>query len=129
MENEPLKQHKISEDTRHIYTVPNDHLLKKSLNLAEKLREEIDTKKPIEGDLWKTIEEKLLIEWTYNSNAIEGSSLTQGETAFFLKSGLTVEGKPLKDFLDAKNHAEAISFLYDVITDSRQISPGLIKKI
>jgi Fic family protein len=110
------------------YQLQPDFTLEKLLDLSDKLNEEIKSKKPIEGDLWKTIEEKLLIEWTYNSNAIEGSTLTQGETMFFLKNGLTVEGKPFKDFIDAKNHAEAIEFLYDVIKNDRQITPALIKE-
>ncbi len=88
----------------------------------------LQNKYDIESDLWKTVEEKLLIEWTYNSNAIEGSTLTQGETLFFLKSGLTVEGKPFKDFIDAKNHTEAIEFLYDVVKNNREISTSLIKE-
>lgn len=50
------------------------------------------------------------------------------ETIFFLKHGLTVEGKPLKDFIDAKNHAEAINFLYDVIKNNRKITPDLIRE-
>jgi len=70
---------------------------------------------------------KLRIEWIYDSNAIEGSSLSLGETLFFLQEGLTVEGKPFKDFLDARNHAEAIDFLYQVITDKRAITQGFIK--
>ncbi len=110
------------------YQLKADLALENKLALSDKLREEINTKKSIEGDLWKTIEEKLLIEWTYNSNAIEGSSLTQGETMFFLKYGLTVEGKPFKDFIDAKNHSEAIEFLYDVIKNNREISTSLIKE-
>ena len=60
---------------------------------------------------------------------IEGSSLTRGETLFFLKEGLTVEGKPLKDFLDARNHAEAIDWLYETIRENRPVTPGLVKKI
>jgi len=110
------------------YTLQPDFALEKMLELSDKLKDEIDGKKPIEGDLWKTVEEKLLIEWTYNSNAIEGSTLTLGETMFFLKNGLTVEGKPFKDFIDAKNHAEAIDFLYDVVKNKREISTSLIKE-
>lgn len=110
------------------YTVNPDIALEKLLELTEELNEEIKRLKPVEGDLWQTIEEKLLIEWTYNSNAIEGSSLTQGETLFFLQSGLTVEGRPLKDFIDAKNHAEAIDFLYNVVNNRREISTGLLKE-
>ncbi len=110
------------------YKVNPNQTLEKLLKISDTLRDEIHRKKPIEGDLWETIEEKLLIEWTYNSNAIEGSTLTQGETMFFLKNGLTVEGKPFKDFLDAKNHAEAIEFLYDVVKNNRKISTSLIKE-
>ena len=110
------------------YHLQPDIALEKKMEFSDWLKEEIEKKKPIESDLWKTVEEKLLVEWTYNSNAIEGSSLTQGETLFFLKSGLTVEGKPFKDFIDAKNHKEAIEFLYDVVKNNRAISTSLIKE-
>ena len=55
--------------------------------------------KPLQRDIWETIQKKLKIDWTYDSNAIEGCALTRGETNFFLQEGLTVAGKPLKDFL------------------------------
>lgn len=80
-------------------------------------------------DRWQPIQQKLRAEWTYESNAIEGSTLTLGETIFFLQEGLTVEGKPFKDFLDARNHAEAIDLLFDVVAQKRAISEGLIKEI
>lgn len=80
-------------------------------------------------DRWQPIQQKLRAEWTYDSNAIEGSTLTLGETIFFLQEGLTVEGKPFKDFLDARNHAEAIDLLFDVVAQKRSISEGLIKEL
>ena len=46
-----------------------------------------------------------------------------------MQEGLTVEGKPLKDFLDARNHLEAIEFLMEVIKNDRPINEGLIKDI
>ena len=66
--------------------------------------------------------QKLKVDWTYHSNSIEGSTLTLGETFFFISEGLTVEGKPFKDFLDAKNHIEAIDYLYELISNKRDIS-------
>ena len=45
-----------------------------------------------------------------------------------MQEGLTVEGKPFKDFLDARNHAEAIDLLFDVVAQKRAISEGLIKE-
>ncbi|MDM8561343.1 Fic family protein [Candidatus Parabeggiatoa sp. HSG14] len=103
--------------------------LTKQINRIDELQSQITQHKPIQPSLWTTIQEKLRMEWTYNSNAIEGSTLTKGETLFFLKEGLTVEGKPFKDFLDARNHAEAIDYLYKVIKDERPISQGLIKEL
>lgn len=73
------------------------------------------------------IAEKLNIEWTFHSNAIEGNTLTLQETSFFLREGLTVEGKPLQDFLEARNHLEAIHFLQGCL--QREITEGLIKEI
>ncbi|MGD9972491.1 MAG: Fic family protein [Desulfatirhabdiaceae bacterium] len=103
--------------------------IKESLLLIDDLKDQIDKRKFLQGDHWSAIQEKLRIDWTYDSNAIEGSSLTRGETLFFLREGLTVEGKPFKDFLDARNHAEAIDWLYEVIKNNRQISQGLIKEM
>jgi len=95
----------------------------------DNLKIQIDNKKSSRKERWIAIQEKLRVDWTYDSNAIEGSSLTRGETLFFLKEGLTVEGKPFKDFLDARNHAEAIDWLYDVIKNNRFITQGLVKEI
>ena len=107
----------------------SDETLAKLLKRADELKEEILELRPKHPELWSVIQEKLRVDWTYDSNAIEGSTLTRGETLFFLREGLTVEGKPLKDFLDARNHAEAIDFLFEVIQRKRSISPGLLKEI
>ena len=112
------------------YYKPLDTLtIQTQLNEATKLKAEF--KRLIDGkkELWLVLQEKLKIDWTYNSNAIEGSTLTLGETTFFLQQGLTVEGKPLQDFLDARNHVEAIDYLKDVIADIRPVNEGVIKEI
>ncbi|HIE01084.1 MAG TPA: Fic family protein [Thiotrichaceae bacterium] len=111
------------------YTLQDTLALREKLKNINQLQQNIDAQKPLQSALWPTIQEKLRIDWTYDSNAIEGSTLTRGETWFFLREGLTVEGKPFKDFLDARNHAEAIDYLYQVIQDKRPITPGLIKEL
>ena len=111
------------------YTVEKTGELELLIQQIDNLRIRIDENKPLRPERWKTVMEKLKMEWTYDSNAIEGSTLTLGETIFFLKEGLTVEGKPLKDYLDARNHADAIDFLYEVIHNDRSITEGLIKEI
>ncbi len=103
--------------------------LQQDLDLLDALKARIDEGKALFGQSWVAIQEKLRADWTYHSNAIEGSSLSREETLFFLKKGLTVEGKPFKDFLDARNHAEAIDWLAEVMETHRLITPGLIKEI
>ncbi len=103
--------------------------IKLSLSKIDAQKEKINEKKKNNPDIWHTIQDKLKVDWTYDSNAIEGSTLTRGETLFFLQEGLTVEGKPFKDFLDAKNHSEAIDYLFDVIKNDRPISESIIKEL
>lgn len=110
------------------YQVEESPSLKQLLDEIDSLQAKINSLKPVQAAIWGTIQEKLRIEWTYDSNALEGSSLTRGETYFFLREGLTVEGKPFKDFLDARNHAEAIDYLYQIIKDKRPLTPGLMKE-
>ena len=111
------------------YTVRESDELKLLMKEIDNLQVKIDEKRPVRPERWQAVTEKLKMEWTYDSNAIEGSALTLGETIFFLREGLTVEGKPLKDFVDARNHAESIDFLYGVISDQRPITEGLMKEI
>src|SRR3989338_10957172 len=93
------------------------------------LKERIDKLRPFSKELEAMLQEKLRIDWTYNSNAIEGNMLTYGETAFFLREGLTSEGKPLKDYVEAKNHAEAIDYLQEVVKSERTLTEGFIKEL
>ena len=53
--------------------------------------------------------------WTYTSTALEGNTLTLGETAFVLAEGLTISGKPLKDHSEVVGHAHAIELLYRLL--------------
>jgi Fic family protein len=77
------------------------------------------------------IREHFSLEMTYNSNAIEGNSLTLKETAWVIKDGLTIKGKPLKDHLEARDHHAALEFLYDLIDKKSHqiISEVLIRSL
>lgn len=99
------------------------------MSVVDERNAQIQALKDDQPELWQTILGKLRVDWTYHSNTLEGSTLTRGETLFFLNEGLTVEGKPFKDFVDAQNHAEAIDFLHDVVALNREVSEGLIKEI
>ena len=67
------------------------------------------------------IKESLSVEWTYNSNSIEGNTLTLQETQMVLQEGITVKGKSLREHFEAKNHEKAINYLFSIVDDSYEI--------
>lgn len=75
----------------------------------------------LDNDLAKALMVQLRDFWTYNSTAIEGNSLILGETAFVLREGLAVGGKPLKDHLEVVGHARAIDLIYDLIRNNTRL--------
>ncbi|WP_205127069.1 Fic family protein [Paenibacillus ginsengarvi] len=98
------------------------------LKKIDELRKQLDQQRPLRPDLMHTIAQKFREEWTYHSNAIEGNTFTYQETAFFLREGLTVKGKSLREHLEIVNHAEAIDFLQESLQD-RDLSERLIKDL
>lgn len=77
--------------------------------------------RPFPPYLVKKLREQFSIEMNYNSNAIEGNTLTLRETMLVLQQGITVKGKSLKDHLEVKNQAEAIEYLYEVAGGKKDI--------
>ena len=69
----------------------------------------------LDQDLQKALLIQLRNLWTHTSTAIEGNTLTLGETAFVLEEGLTISGKPLKDHEEVVGHARAIDLVYDLV--------------
>ncbi|MEK6706512.1 MAG: hypothetical protein AABZ06_12070 [Bdellovibrionota bacterium] len=68
--------------------------------------------RPIPPSTVAKLKELFAIEMTYNSNAIEGNRLSLKETFLVISEGITVKGKSLREHLEAKDHYEAIQFLY-----------------
>ncbi len=77
--------------------------------------------RPFPPYLVKKLREQFSIEMNYNSNAIEGNTLTLRETMLVLQQGITIKGKPLKDHLEVKNHAKAIEYLYDIVDIKKNV--------
>ena len=95
---------------------------------VDSLKKELDSKRPIPKETLKSLRESINLEWTYNSNGIEGNTLTLRETQVVLE-GITVGGKSIKEHLEAINHEKAISFLDDLVKDNEPISEWNIKNI
>lgn len=84
------------------------------LRLQDKLNL-LNAARPLPSASLNSIRESLLIEWTYNSNSIEGNTLNLRETQMVLQEGITVKGKSLREHFEAKNHEHAITYLYGLV--------------
>ena len=69
----------------------------------------------LDGDLRQSLLAQIRDTWTHNSTALEGNSLSLGDTKFVIEEGLTVAGKPLKDHQEVIGHASAITQVYDLL--------------
>ena len=98
------------------------------LSQIERKKEELDSKRPLtEGELSR-LHEEFVVEYTYNSNAIEGNTLTLRETDLVLK-GLTIDQKSLKDHIEAVGHKEAFEFVSELVKEKGEINEKVIKQI
>ena len=95
---------------------------------VDNLKKELDTKRPIPKETLKSLKESINLEWIYNSNGIEGNTLTLRETQVVLE-GITVGGKTLTEHLEAINHEKAILYLDDLVKDKQPITEWNIKNI
>lgn len=97
-------------------------------NERDKLKKELDSKRPIPKETLRSLEESINLEWTYNSNGIEGNTLTLRETQVVLE-GITIGRKSIREHLEAINHEKAILYLNDLVKENNSITERNIKSI
>jgi Fic family protein len=85
--------------------------------------------RPLPGEALKKIQDALDIEYTYESNRIEGNTLTLQETALVVNEGVTISGKSMREHLEAINHTEAINYIKDIAKRDIEINERTIKEI
>ena len=110
---------------------PDDGRFKSAETLLEKIdrkKTELDSKRPLTPGEAERLTEEFAVEYTYNSNAIEGNTLTLRETDMVLR-GLTIGQKPLKDHLEIIGHKEAFDFVRDLVRKQAPLSESVIKQI
>ncbi|MBC6109610.1 Fic family protein [Pedobacter sp. CCM 8938] len=81
----------------------------------------LDESRPLPNSALQRIKTDLSLEWTYNSNSIEGNTLSLKETQMVLQEGMTVKGKSLREHFEVYNHEKAIDYLYTLVKDSYTI--------
>lgn len=98
------------------------------LTIIDRKKAELDTRRPLTEGEAQRLAEEFTIEYTYNSNAIEGNTLTLRETDMVLR-GLTIDQKPLKDHMEAVGHKEAFDYVRELVEKAEPISERSIKQI
>ncbi len=102
--------------------------VKSTEDIIREKKLELDSSRPLTAGEKQRLNEEFIVEYTYNSNAIEGSTLTLRETDMVLK-GLTIDQKPLKEHMEAVGHKEAFEFVSGLVKDKVPLTESVIKQI
>ena len=110
---------------------PSDGRFKATESLLERIdrkKAELDTMRPLTAGEVARLTEEFTVEYTYNSNAIEGNTLTLRETDMVLR-GLTIDQKPLKDHMEVVGHKEAFDYVRELVQEKAPLSERVIQQI
>ncbi len=81
----------------------------------------LDSARPLPSSAVERVRHDMSLEWTYNSNSIEGNSLTLAETRVVLEDGMTIGGKSIREHFEAINHDKAITYLEELVGSSYSV--------
>ena len=95
----------------------------------DELLRQVNERRPLTHGEVERLRNEFLIEFTYNSNAIEGNTLTLQETALILGEGITIAQKPLKDHLEVIGHKEAYFYVEELVKEKVPLSEKVIRDI
>jgi transcriptional regulator with XRE-family HTH domain len=99
------------------------------LQKLDALKIELAKKKPANTIQLKKLRDYFSVQYTYESNRIEGNTLTMQETHLVINEGITIGGKSMREHLEVLNHAEAIDFIFDLVTKNTAISERVLKEL
>ena len=99
------------------------------LTRLEEKKARLDALRPLPEAAVRRLREQLIMEWIYNSNAIEGNTLTLQETKLILETGLTIGGKSLREHFEVLNHKEAIDYVESLVADRSPVTPFHVRQI
>lgn len=102
--------------------------LKKLFKNIDESLEKLSKMRPLTKGEVERLRDDFLVEFTYNSNAIEGNTLTLQETAMVLE-GVTIDQKPLKEHLEIIGHRDAFQYVESLVSDKVEVSEYFIKNI
>lgn len=116
-------QHKVFQ------SAPLNDALQKKLDQIEELHNLWSSHKPLQGTQLVKMREYFKIQYTYQSNKIEGNTLSLQETELVVHQGITISGKSMQEHLEAINHAEAASYLIDIVKDHTPFTFRILREL
>lgn len=102
--------------------------LQKLFTKIDQKKKILDASRPLPPEVVENLREFFLVDWTYNSNAIEGNTLTLLETKVVLE-GITVGGKSLREHFEVVNHKEAVLYVEEIISNQEPLTEHIIKQL
>lgn len=108
---------------------PDSHDLALLQEQVDDLKHCLDSFRPLKPSQVERLQEIFDVEYTYNSNSIEGNTLTLRETALVLKEGITIAGKTMKEHLEVINHQQAYDFVKELVTQEVDLNQRIVLEI
>lgn len=123
-----LEALKVAEQIVKFNAIKSESLDDLTLELIT-LKNQLDTFQPIPASQLENLINAYKIDYTCESNRIEGNTLTLQETALVVEKGLTINGKSMREHLEAINHAEAIDFITDLVKYNTPFTERILLQI
>lgn len=100
-----------------------------TLAQIDHLKQKISQPRPLSASEVQRLREEFIIESSYNSNAIEGNTITLRETVLILKEGMTIAEKPIREHLDIIGFKDAFNYIYELVANNEPLNERTIKNI
>lgn len=94
-----------------------------------KLKKQLDAIRPISKAQLENLRNYFKIQYTFDSNRIEGNTLTLQETSLVVEKGITISGKTVQEHLEAINHSEAVEFILDLVKNKTALNEYVLKQL
>jgi fido (protein-threonine AMPylation protein) len=120
-------KYRLSQRRIHAEGLPIE--IKHKLAECDELLIKWKSNRPLDIGQIRKMEEYFRVNYTYESNRIEGNTLTMQETHMVVNQGITIGGKSMREHLEAINHSEAIDYLYDLVARRMDFNERVLKEL
>jgi Fic family protein len=124
-----LRRYNVAQDIENLLSLLPNMTLQNKFQQVDRLKLWLDSFRPLPPTVVAELKKLYDVRFTYNSNAIEGNTLTQSETALVLETGITIGGKTLREHLEVIGHKDAIDYIEQLARQETVIGEWEIKQI